>query len=73
MWPSNLFADFTLANRIEVDLNDLGFIVLPQLLAQGEAFAKEKEELKTQRKRALVEAKSNIKGVELPPRLRDPW
>ena len=71
------FHQFDPKRRIPVDLDDLGFIIMNQLFAEGETYVKELNELKvaeTAKKRATTGATPAGKAKKGPTlREREPW
>ena len=70
------FHHFRPENRIEVDLESLGFLIMPSLFETGEAYMKELELLKEGEKlmcAAEGKASSKKRAKQDPLRERDPW
>ena len=70
------FHHFRPENRIEVNLEELGFLVMPSLFETGEAYMKELAELKEGEKRkSAAEGKAPFRkrSKQDPLRERDPW
>ena len=71
------FRHFTMANRVEVNLDDLPFIVLRDLFDVGEAYVVEREALKTAEKKRKASSghteKVRKKKVSETLRVKNPW
>ena len=71
---NEVYNKFDPARRIVVKIEELPFLVLPGLLAAGEEFVANQEQLKNKRKATEQTAASKkVAKEKVPLRLRDPW